>query len=284
MLDLSDVLIVTDLDGTFFGKKGSLIDRNVEAVELLLAHGGHFTVATGRYHVNLKCHWRDMERIVRIPIISCNGACLSDARTDEVYAERFIDKHRAMDVIYYIKENYPTVGVRLSIPNGFLSSTDMCRANARVRREMDNQDRTCSLLLPEDRWLEYDWYKIVIRGESEELDALGEDIKRIMGDLLSTVKSEATFLECQAVGTSKATMLPYLRDICRERTGREVTLYACGDYENDIEMLKAADVAVCPSGAMDEVKAVSDLCLCDHTEGLIADLVEYIINERKGRS
>jgi Cof subfamily protein (haloacid dehalogenase superfamily) len=281
MLDLSDVLIVTDLDGTFFGKRGSLVERNIEAVELLNRLGGHFTIATGRYHVNLKQRWKDMGRIVRIPIISCNGACLSDVFTDEVYAERFIDKTSAMDIIYYIKENYPTLGVRLSIPSGFLSSPDMCRASERVRREMENQDKSCSLTLPEDRWLEYDWYKIVIRGECEELDALSEDVKRLTGDLLSVNKSGATFLEFQAAGTSKATMLPYLRDICRERTGREVTLYACGDYENDIEMLKAADVAVCPSGAMDKVKAVSDLCLCDHTEGLIADLVEYIIRERE---
>ena len=41
-------------------------------------------------------------------------------------------------------------------------------------------------------------------------------------------------------------------------------------------MIKAADVGVCPSNALDEVKKVADLCLCSNEEGVIADLIEHI--------
>jgi hypothetical protein len=41
-----------------------------------------------------------------------------------------------------------------------------------------------------------------------------------------------------------------------------------------------ADVSVCPTNALDSVKEVSDYCLCHHTEGLIADLIELIEEER----
>jgi hydroxymethylpyrimidine pyrophosphatase-like HAD family hydrolase len=54
------------------------------------------------------------------------------------------------------------------------------------------------------------------------------------------------------------------------------TLIACGDYENDIPMLKAADIAICPANAMDEVKKICDFVLCDCDEGLIADIIEHI--------
>ena len=37
MADLSNILIVTDLDGTFFGNHGAPIERNLEAVERLKA-------------------------------------------------------------------------------------------------------------------------------------------------------------------------------------------------------------------------------------------------------
>ena len=40
MADLSNILIVTDLDGTFFGKHGAPIERNLKAVERLKAQGG----------------------------------------------------------------------------------------------------------------------------------------------------------------------------------------------------------------------------------------------------
>ena len=61
-----------------------------------------------------------------------------------------------------------------------------------------------------------------------------------------------------------------------KKVGKPVRLFACGDYENDLTMLAAADVAVCPTNALDCVKAVADVCLCHHTEGLIANLIELI--------
>ena len=71
-------------------------------------------------------------------------------------------------------------------------------------------------------------------------------------------------------------MLAALREYVEKNAGKPVRLFACGDYENDLTMLAAADVAVCPTNALDCVKAVADVCLCHHTEGLIANLVELI--------
>ena len=56
----------------------------------------------------------------------------------------------------------------------------------------------------------------------------------------------------------------------------EAKIYAVGDYENDIEMLKASDVSVCPANAMEYVKKSADMTLCDCNGGVIADLVEII--------
>ena len=67
-----------------------------------------------------------------------------------------------------------------------------------------------------------------------------------------------------------------LKNYIAEKMGEGVTLYACGDYLNDLEMLRVADVAVCPSGAHDAIKEASHLCLCSNNDGLIADLVEHI--------
>ena len=58
--------------------------------------------------------------------------------------------------------------------------------------------------------------------------------------------------------------------------GEGTRLYTCGDYLNDLEMLKAADVAVCPTNAHPQVKQTCDLCFRTNDDGLIADLIEYI--------
>jgi hydroxymethylpyrimidine pyrophosphatase-like HAD family hydrolase len=79
----------------------------------------------------------------------------------------------------------------------------------------------------------------------------------------------------QMKGVNKASMLGPFREHYRE-SGRELTIYSCGDFENDYEILRAADVAVCPSNAMQRIKDVCDLCLCSNDEGVIADLIERI--------
>lgn len=48
MKDFSNILILTDLDGTFFGKHAKIIQRNIDAIEYFKAKGGRFSIATGR--------------------------------------------------------------------------------------------------------------------------------------------------------------------------------------------------------------------------------------------
>ena len=55
------------------------------------------------------------------------------------------------------------------------------------------------------------------------------------------------------------------------------TLFAVGDYWNDMELLAAADVACCPENAIPEVKAVCAYVLPSHNDGAVAALVRDVI-------
>ena len=60
----------------------------------------------------------------------------------------------------------------------------------------------------------------------------------------------------------------------------DCTFVAAGDYNNDIEMLKEADLGAAPLNAQPEVKAAADLVLqhtCDN--GAIAELIEVILEK-----
>ena len=277
MADLSNILIVTDLDGTFFGKHGSPIERNLEAVERLKAQGGHFTVATGRTNLNLKHKWRDAASLVNAPIVGCNGAMLYDLRTDEMIDGRLMNREHVMELIDLMVSEFPDLGARLSVEDGFLSSPGQRERCPEVNRDLERVAPAKVYTLPEDEWLSIkDWYKVVVRGEIERTDEFRAAAEARWRDRFVTSKSGAAYLEFQAPNTTKATMLTALREYVEREVGKPVRLYACGDYENDLTMLAAADVAVCPTNALDCVKAVSDHCLCHHTEGLIASLIELI--------
>ncbi len=277
MADLSNILIVTDLDGTFFGDHGAPIARNLEAVERLKAQGGHFTIATGRTNLNLKHKWHDAADLVNAPVVGCNGAMLCDLRTDKMIDGRLMNREHVLELIDLMIRDYPDLGARVSVEEGFLSSPGQRERCPEVDRDLTRVAPAKVFTLPEEEWTSIaDWYKVVVRGAIERTDEFRAVAEAKWPGRFVTSKSGAAYLEFQAPDTTKATMLPALREYVEKKVGKPVKLYACGDYENDLTMLAAADVAVCPTNALDSVKEVADVCLCHHTEGLIASLIELI--------
>ena len=57
-------------------------------------------------------------------------------------------------------------------------------------------------------------------------------------------------------------------------------MYAAGDYENDLAMLRMANVPCCPSNAIDKVKEICKLQVCKCDDGAIADIIENIEKSR----
>ena len=61
---------------------------------------------------------------------------------------------------------------------------------------------------------------------------------------------------------------------------QDKTLVAIGDFYNDLEMIKDADIGVAVAAAPDQVKAVADLVVCDVHQGAMAQLIHHL-EERK---
>ena len=277
MADLSNILIVTDLDGTFFGKHGAPLERNLAAVERFKAQGGHFTIATGRTNLNLKHKWHDAADIVNAPVIGCNGAMFCHLDTDEIIDGRLMNREHVMELIEFMVSEYPDLGARISVEEGFLSSPGQRERCPALDKDLMNVAPAKVFTLPEDEWLSVpNWYKVVLRGGIERIDEFRIVAEEKWSGRFETSKSGVAYLEFQDPGTTKAIMIPALREYVEKKVGKPVRLFACGDFENDLTMLSMADVSVCPTNALDSVKEVSDYCLCHHTEGLIASLIEMI--------
>lgn len=265
-----NILIVSDIDNTFLAIGGGLVQKNIDALRYFLSEGGKFTFATGRAHGSLLNTIPIASEIMSAPGIMANGGYIYDFETDRAFNCRFIPENVAREATEFIYEYNNEFGIRYSSIEG----TVYCRMVPEYLggREISYKE---SPLIPRDQWDFKDCCKIVMRGKSDELDDLREKLEKRFGDVFELVKSGDTFLEIEALGSTKGSAIAGLREYFRER-GNTVKVYACGDYENDISMLKAADVAVCPSNAIDEVKSVADLVLCSCSEGLIANLIEML--------
>lgn len=275
-MDPKNVLIVSDIDGTFLGKGSRIVDKNIEAIERFKAKGGLFTFATGRATVNIKKNVPMVEELLNAPAVLANGGYIYDYASRSTVCANYMDSDVVTSVIKYIDTEFPCVTARAMTEDHFwLTRFEGC-VKTDVLRMLNDGDYTVASV---EEWPRGNMIKIVIRGSAEDVDRVREALNKRFSCFAECNKSASTFLEYQKLGCSKATAMLTLKDYYRQR-GREVTLVAAGDYENDLEMLKAADISVCPSNAIESVKAISDYCLCDHDEGLIASIIDFIENGR----
>lgn len=280
MADMSQYLIVTDLDGTFFGKGARLVEANLQAIERFKAGGGHVTAGTGRIPTNIRKGIPTCGELFNAPAITANGAFIYDLTADECLRATPMDPEATLAAARLVESLNPKVGMRVSTGKSFLVNRD--RLNPAILRDIGGDpDSYAGDVLPLSRWQTEgaQWYKMVFRGEYEDLISIRPAVEAAFGDTFEYSVSSPHFFELQKKGCTKATGLRFVAERLSEELGHPVTTVAVGDQENDLPMLLAADIAACPDNAAEAVKAVCKLRLCHHDEGCIADLIGRLETE-----
>jgi len=267
------ILIVSDMDGTFLGNGGRVVPENLDAIEYFKSEGGRFTIASGRAFY-VVAPLTDVTKSLNAPAVLSNGACFYDFTENRIIDGIFLEENDVRESLSFIRENHESVGIIANSDRGIL--TDLLVHGIGDYKKTIGDDMLH--LRPLGAWDSdvHGVFKVVIRGEPRELDVIREELESRFPDTFEFAKSCATFLEFQKCGITKAGRVTELKRLIENESGRKMKLFACGDYENDITMLRAADVSVCPENAIPEVKAIADLCLCHCDKGLIADLVDRL--------
>ena len=271
MKKFENLIIASDLDGTFLSSERGEVARNIEKIKYFTDNGGLFTFSTGRIYPHILAAAPNAKEYVNCPMVSCNGMSLYDLATGTSQKETFIDSALIADIVNMLYDAYPDVGYRGITRDGVITFQP---ENPYIKREMDKK-KGATYIVDRKLWGDQLFHKLTLRGPHEVLLEIQAIIEGKYPGQFALFFSEYTIFEIQPTGVSKATLLLELRDMLSVGGARK-TVYAVGDYENDYEMLQAADVAVCPSNALDKIKEICDLCLCDNDKGVIADLIEYI--------
>ena len=271
MPDFSKFLIASDLDGTFLNKDVKVVPRNLEAIAYFRAHGGLFTVNTGRSHATTLSSIPEAAHVLNSPGALCNGAYLYSYQTKEFLFEELLPPQDVSDFLAFCLARYPDVGLRGILRNNILVYEPNGIEPSRV---FGHEQGIVIFDLPVEDWPTAEWYKLVACSAPERIAEMRREFIATFGERFGITSSSARVMEVQLPHDNKAVGLAKMRRLSPEIAAR--TIIACGDFENDIPALKVADVAVCPENASDEVKAVCDLVLCHCNEGLIGDIVEAI--------
>ena len=267
--DINKVMLITDLDGTLLPHSKVLSDIDLQAIEEFKRKGGLFSIATGR-HYHALSNYLDMLK-VNAPIILFNGATIFDTNLNSYIYSQFLSEN-CRDLISEIIKTKPNVCAEISS----LESIYALQVND-MEIHHNNITKTNPIFCDSLNEVTNEWVKVILAVEPNEMDDLIKSIDIDKHSDMSFVKSCRMFYEILPQNVSKGNALKFLK----QKLGLEdYTIVAVGDYNNDIEMMKFADVSIAPANACDEVKNISDIVLdktCD--EGAIAEAIKYIFKK-----
>ena len=273
MKKFENIVIVSDLDGTFLDENEGIVERNIKAIEYFKQNGGYFTIATGRVAEHALGAVPCAPELVNLPAVTCNGACLYDFKTGESPVTHTISFGDVKEIVEFVRANFSSAGIRASSPEYCYVTTEEDMKNPLLAGDCARHSGAKNLIAPYEEWGQTPIFKVVLRIAEEILPVAMQRLKQHFGERFSVTQSWSTIIDIQPAGINKGvTLEKYVRDVI----GEQAKIYACGDYINDIEMLECADVAVCPCNAHDSVRSISDLCFGTNSDGLIADLIEYL--------
>lgn len=271
MKKFENIVIASDLDGTYLADRSKLVTRNIERVRYFCENGGHFTFATGRVPIFTKMAISNPGELINLPAVTGNGSCLYDFRNENPIWENFVDMEFVCELADTVKELAPQATFRGAGLKGFVVPGLENKYNLKEYRGFpDFMERR---IMPMNEWNKLELYKVNVMGDADTLAMLYPILREKFSDKLTVTRSGYLAIEIMQHGTSKAVML---RKMVKEYFGDGVTLYAVGDQDNDLEMHSVADIAVCPSNANDAVKSICKYCLCDNNSGVIGDLIDLL--------
>lgn len=268
--------ILTDLDGTLFNSSGEVSVEDRSAIHDFTDRGGLFAIATGREPHNARCFLPDLP--INGPSIVLNGAAVYDFTREQYQSTVLIDKEAALDVLLYCQSQELPLDQQVYTTDGIFYASPLDVADPGFLRI--HQPTSC---LPLTELARKDWFKLVLL--ERELDALapmreylkwkGYDHRLNLVEGTTDVVKVGKYQELLPLGVHKGTGMTAIRKL-PVYAGR--TVYAVGDYWNDLELLQSADVPCAPENAIEEVKAVCAHTLTSHNASPIADLIYRIID------
>ena len=266
---ISKVLLITDMDGTFLPSDKIPSAKNLAAVKKFQNAGGKFSIATGRALQASDQYFESFT--VDMPFILCNGGMIYDLENKKSIYNVYLPSS-AKKYSQEIYDKFPTLGGEvLTIDNvNVYRMTDMEDEHTKICKVTPKMVNSLNEITD-------GWYKKLFCDTPENINNVIEYVLSRNFNDVDFVRSAPIYYEMLPKNISKGTALSELRKLCKLE---DYTIVAAGDYNNDIEMLRTADVGVCPKNSTEDVKAVADYVFdvsCD--EDFIASVIDFIFNK-----
>ncbi len=270
--DKSKIVFFSDMDGTLLSADKTLSQRNMDAITRLRNAGGKFIVSTGRVIQATRHYFAPIE--LDCPVILCNGGMIYDCGENKVRMSNYLPEDKAREMIKKLLAKFPEACAEICRPDGIYD----VNINDYERHHWKIGGFTAEIVDSLEDVPHGEWCKVLFAMPETSVKPFDEYARSLeYADSVEFVISSSIFQEMLPMNCSKGAAVSRLLELYG---WEDYVTVAMGDYMNDMEMLRRADFAACPSNAIDEVKAACDMvCEADCTEGAVAEAIDYILSK-----
>lgn len=242
------IVIFSDIDGTL-GLGGVVSPENCQAIRYFQENGGKFSVASGRaprfistlmpyFEANTWC-------------ASMNGAvlCSMDGKT------RVFDSPSDQGLLNLTRKIFNACPEIIDVRFGPFGQERIFPGGAE---------------LPDERLLELSFYNAVFHIPTDKSDDCMARIKKLAEPDYIVMRSWIEGIEVQPRGTGKGDAVHKLKRLLGEDAR---TVIGVGNYENDIDLIREADIGYAVGDAIESVKAIADRITVNCADHAIAAIV-----------
>lgn len=265
-------MIGFDLDGTLLSSKKELLPYTRQVLERAVEAGIVILVATGRPYTGIPKELQDFPGI-RYALTS-NGARILDTKTGEVLIEHLLPLENAKKALEILGK-YDTLQEIYFDGQGYADKSKLDNiARYHHNPYMWEYVRSSRIAVPDIRDViareQRDMDKLqALFADMEERSAAWKELEQQEGIVL--VGSLGYNIEINAAGVNKGTGLVALGEMLGIR--RE-EIMACGDGDNDVELLREVGFGVAMGNAEEKVKAAADYITGTNDEEGAAKAIE----------
>lgn len=277
------VLICSDIDGTLFFhsqsmEKGLVPENACKAIKYFQDNGGRFTLATGRFP---RYAATALSQFItpNAPLVTLNGTVIYDAKLDKMLSKCPLNDDIAR-LSYDVINKIPTMTRTYLHCDGNVSYSIKRDGSGGFvyKNELDAADTYRPILSREhfsQLFGDAVVFKVLYIFREEDSDSALAEITEMFPEYAIS-RSWINGIELNRADADKAHGTRFLADLLGD-----VKLLVCvGDFENDISMLKAADIGYAVASARDEVKAAADrVTVKTCAEGAIEEIIEDLERE-----
>ncbi|WP_024834218.1 Cof-type HAD-IIB family hydrolase [Ruminiclostridium josui] len=268
MFNYNKYLIISDLDGTLINSKHFISKENLDAISHFTKNGGSFAVATGRTKDNIRPYIKNL--VLNGPCILYNGGGIFSFQEERFLATEILDRSAVEEYIIFCMDNYKNMAVEIFTPEMMYIITPDHILDPYVESEKQVFSRTTL-----EEVMKMDWIKVLLYDSPETLQKAQIKLKDFnLLDKVDSVFSQVFYLELIKKGISKGSALEILKN--SHQYGDKIII-AVGDYDNDIEMIRLADVGIAVGNARECVKDAADIVTVSNDENALQEIIYNII-------